>query len=329
MQIFTNIYNQSPPLEAFPRAQRVTYLYYLGRFMFSNNHFYRAYRALQAAYAESHARCLKQRRLTLIFLVSTSIVLGRFPKASLFTRPEAAGLSEIFQPVCSTIARGDLAAFRFVLDVDSQRAKWLMQHRVYLQLLNRCEVLVWRSLARQVFILNGNRGDSEKRRAPTLSLEDVLAIAGTLEHRALTSTSGTVGPSKSTEQASSSKSQRMQYLDPDFEGDDEDEESQDGHSSLPDMLEIESVFTALIAQGLLNGYISHSQSRFAIQGAKKTGPMTAGFPNVWDTIKSRAEDEVPGWRERSAPTANGVGVGRFGPGSVVNLAGARPAGARP
>lgn len=294
--------------------------------MFSNNHFYRAYRALQSAYLETYFGCLKQRRLILIPLMATSIILGRFPKQSLFTRPEAAGLAEIFQPLCSIIAKGDLAGFRRLLDLSNPRAVWLIQNRVYLQLLNRCEVLVWRSLVRQVFILNGNRGDSERKRAPTLSLEDVLAIANRLEHRVSSLTAESNSFANSTKQAISGNSQNEDYTDPDYE-DDDDKVSQGDKPSFLDMLEIESIFTALVSQGLLNGYISHSQSRFAIQGAKKAGPMNAGFPNIWESLKSKAENEVPGWKERFGPTANGTGVGQLGPGSVLNLSGARPPGA--
>ena len=77
-------------------------------------------------------------------------------------------------------------------------------------------------------------------------------------------------------------------------------------------------------QDLLHGFISHNQSKFAILGAKQRGgPLKAGFSQVWETMRRRAEeedraDDVPGWvrRERLAML-----------GGVVNLTGiARPVG---
>ena len=284
--------------------------------MFSTNHFYRAYRAFQSAYEQSHTKCLKQRRMILIFLISSCIILGRFPTDSIYTRSEAAGLAEIFKPICSSIAKGNLAGFRKTMDFKSPHAKWLMHHRVFLQLRNRCEVLLWRCLARQVFILNGNRGDADNRRAPTLSLDDVLVVASGLEK-------------SSAPETTTPKSRRERYVDPDLVDDEDSSEADGDNVAIPDLMEIECIFTALVGQGLLNGYISHSQSRFAIQGAKRIGPLNAGFPNIWETIKSRADSEVPGWKESSAVKANAVEAGRYGPGSVVTLTGARPAGAPP
>src|ERR1700716_1674817 len=61
-QLFTNISQHSPPLSLYPASQRVTYLYYLGRFHFSNNHFYRAQLCLQEAYNQCHAKAVSQRQ---------------------------------------------------------------------------------------------------------------------------------------------------------------------------------------------------------------------------------------------------------------------------
>lgn len=91
----------------------------------------------------------------------------------------------------------------------------------------------------------------------------------------------------------------------------------------PDLLEIEAIVANLVQQGLLHGFVSHKQSRFAILGAKiRGGALNAGFPPPFGVIKTRAEKdgevEVPGWvrQERKAQM-----------GGVVNLSGiARPVG---
>ena len=103
---------------------------------------------------------------------------------------------------------------------------------------------------------------------------------------------------------------------------------------LPTMEIIESKTTSLIGQDLLHGFISHKSARFAITGSKTAGALAAGFPNVWTTISSKMKDEVPGWVQEmktdGAATAKGLqGPRGAGPGMVVNLSGARPAGAGP
>lgn len=345
-QIFGNIYQQSPPLGLFPAAQRVTFLYYLGRYLFANNHFYRAQLALQTAYDQCHAQCISQRRLIFIYLTTSNIILGRFPSSRLLQRPEAAGLAEKFQPICAAIAKGDLASFRKYMDLDAQHAEWFLQKRILLQLSNRCEVLVWRSLARRTFTLSGSQGavtsqgDVTRKAAPTLSLQDMLTLATLLEKRVLGFAEDTPKPNGLTNghtgtqrthtnaifvfpKAQTPPPQEADaelpysYVDPDL-ADVVDPKP----PLLPNMEIIESIVASLIEQGLLHGFISHAQHRFAITGVKDARPVHVGFPRVWDVIKARANKEVPGWvKERKAPA--------FGPGMVVNLSGARPAGAAP
>lgn len=304
-QMFSNIDNQAPTLAAYPRSERVTYLYYLGRFYFASNHFWRAQLALQQAYAECHKQCLKQRRLILIYLTAANIILGKFPSQKLLQRPEAQGLAEMFLPICHAIRQGDLASFRttFNLDELGSKGEWLLRFRIYLPLRNRCEVLVWRTLFRRTFQLSGVVPPADTQRAPTLSLPDVQQLASAL--------------------LSKNRKSKV-YVDADLEGV-VDEQGQGVGLETPTMLEIESIASALLVQGFLNGFISHSQHKYAISGAKKSNSLIAGFPNIWQTIASRSNDNVPGLVKGFRPKAN-----PFGPGRIVNLSGiARPAGAGP
>jgi hypothetical protein len=95
-------------------------------------------------------------------------------------------------------------------------------------------------------------------------------------------------------------------------------------NKMPDLMQMEAIVASLVQQDLLHGFISHNQGKFAILGAKQRGgPLNAGFPPVWETLKARAEREgreaeIPGWvqTERTG-----------GMGGVVNLSGiARPVG---
>ena len=346
-QIFGNIYSQSPPLSLYPASQRVTFLYYLGRYLFANNHFFRAQLTLQSAYDQCHTQAIGQRRLILIYLITSNIILGRFPSSQLLQRPEAQGLAEKFNPLMSVIVKGDLASFRHYMDIDGGNADWFLHKRILLQLSNRCEVLVWRSLARRTFMLSGSHGDAANKRAPTFLLQDMLELAIFLEKKALglsddTKRNGQTNPTTSKprthtnhifmfprEPSPLSQTTNMSdidspagYIDPDLV-----DIVEPGPPLLPTVVTIESLVASLVGQNLLHGFISHSSHRFAITGAKNASPVQVGFPPPWEVISSRADSEVPGWvREEKKPQAFG---GKFGPGMVVNLSGARPAGAGP
>ena len=345
-QIFGNIYSQSPPLNLFPASQRVTFLYYLGRYLFANNHYFRAQLALQGAYDQCHVQAISQRRLILIYLITSNIILGRFPSFQLFQRPEATGLEERFQPLCTSIAKGDLTFFRNYLDLESENADWFLRKRVLLQLSTRCEILVWRSLARRTFLIAGSQGDAANKKAPTLALQDMLDLAIFLEKKALGLIEETPKPegvanghtekprthtnhifmfprAASPEAPSTETTDELEgYTDPDLV-----DVVDPAPPLLPTMEVIESLTASLIEQDFLHGFISHSSHRFAITGAKNASPVQVGFPPVWGVISNRGNTEVPGW-VREEKKANSSGS-KFGPGMVVNLSGARPAGAGP
>jgi hypothetical protein len=94
-------------------------------------------------------------------------------------------------------------------------------------------------------------------------------------------------------------------------------------NKMPSLNFVEATVASLVQQGLLHGFISHNQSKFAIIGAKqKGGPFNAGFPPVWEVIKARAEregraDKVPGWIMEEK---------KIGGGGVVHMAHANPVG---
>jgi hypothetical protein len=326
-QIFNMIYQHSPPISFYPAAQRVTFLYYLGRFQFSTSHFYRAQLALQSAYDQCpvHEQCRKQRRLILIYLLASNVIMGRFPTDALYRLPEADGLRERFQPLCYAIKMGDLATFRRLTDYHHEHAQWFLYFRIFLQLRNRCEVLVWRSLIRRTFILNGEQGGGDTRTAPNMHLADIVQVSRFLEKRALNPLSvSDHGPGKRHTNwifMQDSAPKDALYTDPDFEGteDDPDDETEDEDPlCLPAMMEVEAIVASLIHQGLLNGFIAHRLKKFAISGAKTKPALQAGFPNVWDTVSRNYDREVPGWKREE----RGVGQGM-----VYNLSGVKEIGA--
>jgi hypothetical protein len=77
--MFTNIAASGPALALFPASQRVTYLYYLGRFNFENNHYRRAAICLEEAYFQTPPSCQRHRRQILTYLIPCKMLLGIFP----------------------------------------------------------------------------------------------------------------------------------------------------------------------------------------------------------------------------------------------------------
>lgn len=331
-QMFSSIDAQSPPLSFYPAAQRVTYLYYLGRYHFANNHFLRAQAVLQKAYEQCHRHATKHRRLILTYLTASNMCLGRFPSSTLLSRPEAAEVATRFLPLCRIIQAGDLGQFHQYLGLTSESGQWFLKRSILLQLRDRCEIIVWRSLVRKVFLISGYMG--EEKKVPFLRLNYVReAAVWALTGRKVGSTSHGLG-------AQAVNGDEI-YIDPEFRdldaainetgfdpesGQYVDEyigqhtSSSEDAADSPTMTEVESVVLSLIQQGLLRGFALHSNPRFAIPGSQKAGgPMKAGFPEVWKVIKSKdSGGSVPGWVEE----------GNLGSeGRVVRIFGARPAGA--
>jgi nuclear mRNA export protein PCID2/THP1 len=300
----------------------VTYLYYLGRFQFSNNHFYHAQSCLQAAYDQCHARCTNQRRLILIYLLATNLILGRFPSKAFMSRPESAGVLEKFIPISKAIRRGDMAAFKCALGPESGNEKWFFQKGLLLPILSRAEVLVWRSLARRVFLITYQLpSDPNSRKAPTLDLQHLVTAAQYCQKilEGWSRPSPLINPLSGTFPDLIPPPDGPKHLMP-------NQGTVFGNLQ-PDLLEIEAIIASLVQQGLLHGFVSHNLARFAILGAKQRGgALAAGFPAPWAVIKERTENsgeggDVPGWvvEDRRG------GVGSLG--GVVNLTGvARPVG---
>ncbi|KAJ6126533.1 hypothetical protein N7523_002145 [Penicillium sp. IBT 18751x] len=386
-QMFASISAQSPPLAHFPASQRVTYLYYLGRYLFSNNLFYPAQIALQSAYDQCHRRALSQRHLILTYLIPCNIIMGRFPSKKLLQRDEAQGLAEHFEPLRRLIIRGDYIAFRQHLSLSSPSAQWFSRKGTLLAIRNRCEILVWRSFCRRVFIEGGFHGDlqaiGQRGPPPYLYLQKMAVATQWLKSKHdqlplngnsnLTTPqyygSQTISEPTDPDYADLEDPTRVtapeadqsilgkygDYIAPDsffdeggqlqqnvpgqlvdgdpnadFEGLELDpyavvNDIETGQSSLL-MREIESILSSLLTQGLMRGYLTHRNPRFAIPGARLRGALPTGYPNVWQTISAREQEDssVPGW-VRPPPTTIGRPAMSAG-GRVVNLSGARPVG---
>lgn len=255
------------------------------------------------------------------------MILGRFPSRTFLARPEAADVLNKFVPICNAIRKGNMIAFKQALGPESGNEEWLFQQGVLLPLKSRCEVLVWRTFARRVFLLTYQfPTDPNSRRAPTLDLEDLVAAAQYCQKLL----EGWINPVESMTAMQSGRThvnslfmKAADLIPP--PGGPKKLGAQEGMlfgNTMPDRMEIEAIVASLVQQGLLGGFISHNQGKFAILGAKSKGPLNAGFPPVWAVLKDRADKEVkngeiPGWVQTERTQMMG---------GVVTLTGARPAG---
>lgn len=325
--IFLTIDGQSPPLSLFPAAQRVTFLYYLGRYHFANNHFFRAQLALQAAYDQCHVLALKHRNQILQYLIASNICLGRFPSATLLSRQDASGLANRFVPLCRLIQSGNLAGFRDYLRLGHAHSDWYLAKGILLQLRDKGEVLVWRAMARNVFVQAGVPG--ENNRIPFLRLQ-YLQVAAQLHAKNTPTRTELVDAEFAGMEAASAENGF------DLEAGTYTRDAEDGaqHHNVPEpdrgpsLDEVEGMVASLIQQDLLQGFAMHHNPRFAIPGAKAKGALATGFPPVWEVISRRhTSQDVPGWvqapeKEAVVPgnpfaghragVAGGVGIGAVG-----------------
>lgn len=257
------------------------------------------------------------------------MILGRFPSETIASRAEAQGVIEKFIPIAQAIRIGDIVSFKNALGPESGNEQWYFKKGLLLPLLYRCEVLVWRSLARRVFLLTYQKAaDPNSRKAPTLDFMSLLAAAQFCQKML----EGWQRPvdSMTQMQAGRTHTNAMFMKLPDLVEPPNGPKFLSAHqgvifgNTMPQYIEIEAIVASLVQQGLLHGYVSHLQGKFAILGSKQRGgPLNAGFPTVWEVLKTRAElegrdAEVPGWVRTERKAAMG---------GVVNLSGiARPVG---
>lgn len=329
VQMLTNIDKTGPALSLFPASQRVTYLYHLGRLYFNCQHFVRANLCFEAAYAQCPPRFLKHRRQIITYWIPTNLLLGRFPSSSLLSRPEAAGLDAIFLPICRAIRSGNFIAY---YSAAASARPWLEQKGIYPFVFERLKTLVWRSLTRKTFILTytGSRQTDtnpatahSRAAAPVLQLADVVAAAtytqrrlegwvpapsprdqppqvNSLFMRAVANSAGAAGAeSAATTTLLPPPGGRVREL-PMSEG--------LNFGNRPVTMDcVMGVVAGLVAMGLLNGFVSYSQEKFAIEGTKRAGgdPVAAGWPAVWrvgaDRWSEGPDGEAGGVDWRSVP----------------------------
>ncbi|KAH7031121.1 uncharacterized protein B0I36DRAFT_288975 [Microdochium trichocladiopsis] len=304
-QMFTNISAKSPPLSFYPAAQRVTYLYYLGRFHFINTHYGRAARCLEQAYLQTPPQFQKHRSLILTYLIPANMILGRLPSNALLSRPEAQSMATAFSQLSAAVRTGNFLAFQQTL---ADHEQWLLRKGLLLPLSFRLRPLVWRSFSRKVFIITYVKPEADPsnptnaRRAITLELSHLLVAANYVQKRLEGYIPYQLAPKRPAPHTNSifmkAVANNAATLVAPPSGKPKTLRPNEGlvWGNLPVTAEhVESVVASLVAQGLLAGYLAHAQGRFALRRAKgDEGPIAAGWPRVAE-VTAKDDNDVPGW----------------------------------
>ena len=214
-------------------------------------------------------------------------------------------------PICEAIKKGDIASFWALTDVQHPYAPWFLKWRVLLQIRNRGEVLVWRSLVRKLYLLTRKE---VRGQFPSIELSDLRILARYLEGKATIEMEALDGSKHSSLFFPSIEISETECVDPDFDGAYLHTPPEEPG---PSAVEIESLTASLVDQGLLHGFVSHKFQRFLVTGSKGGDALKIGFPPVWRvmTAKDTELGEVPGWVKEGGKITNGGG------GRVIRLSG--------
>ncbi|KAL5615389.1 hypothetical protein BROUX41_005436 [Berkeleyomyces rouxiae] len=298
-QIFTNIETNSPPLSLYPAAQRVTFLYYLGRFWFSNNSYSRASLALEEAYRQTPRSCTSHRALILSYLVPCNLLMGRFPSPTLLQRPEMQEMAPLYSGLSMALKLGNVQLYQSLLALHRD---YLIGKGMHAALAYEGRGILYRSLARRVFILTYVPPPPGDKKPALLDLDYLQAAAQYLQDKIKALPPHTLATSVNT-----SLPNNTHLLPSSFLSTNSTSTRLLPHEGLvagseevtPEAIEL--IVSSLIDMEFMHGYISHSLRKFVLFRGKNVPIATAGWPTVAPAIRDRKYDEdydvtaVPGW----------------------------------
>ncbi|QRV92356.1 hypothetical protein RhiJN_20374 [Ceratobasidium sp. AG-Ba] len=162
-----NANSDIPPLSQYPRADQVTYKYYLGLINFLNENHKSAEEDLTFAFYHCHRDAERNRELILTYLIPLRLCRGVLPSEALFTRFPRLG--ELYSVFVAAIKSGDLRAYDDALTWAERR---LTDMGTYLTVEKAREVCM-RELLRKAWIVY-----EKSLRAPISLFHAAFVVAG-------------------------------------------------------------------------------------------------------------------------------------------------------
>jgi len=135
------------PFDSFPKSEKVTYNFYVGRLAVFEDAYERAEKHLTYAFSKCHKASKKNIRLILRYLIPVKLILGILPSKKLL---ETYGLNE-FRDVVEAMRRGDARLLDSALDAGE--AEFIRQG-TYL-ILEKLRMSVYRTLFKRVHAIHG------------------------------------------------------------------------------------------------------------------------------------------------------------------------------
>ncbi|KAG6013029.1 COP9 signalosome (CSN) subunit [Claviceps pusilla] len=159
-----SVYNDKgdmPPLEAFPKAQRVTFKYYEGVLFFLEENYVQAEKRLFDAWQLCHKDAKNNVERILMYLIPCRLLTSHVlpTKELLRNYPR---LQELFLPLAHCIKKGDLRSFDLALQKGEDV---FVKSRIYLT-LERGRDIALRNLLRKVFVAGGFDQPKEGEQTP-------------------------------------------------------------------------------------------------------------------------------------------------------------------
>ncbi|KUJ08774.1 uncharacterized protein LY89DRAFT_326031 [Mollisia scopiformis] len=139
-----------PSLDAFPKAHRVTFKYYVGVIKFLEESYEEAEKHLTEAWLLCHKDSIKNKELILTYLIPCHLLTTHTLPSLALLKPYPR-LQKLFLPLSRCIKKGDLSGFDAALVAGEDE---FTNRRIYLT-LERGRDIALRNLLRKVFIAGG------------------------------------------------------------------------------------------------------------------------------------------------------------------------------
>ena len=163
--ISKNIVSSGVVFGGYGRGDKVGYRYYMGRYYLSQQQYSRARAHLLWSFNNCTNSASGNKRLILIYLITASLPLAILPSEWLLGL--VPDVEHYFSPLVLAIKKGNYGLFHSHLN---NAREWFDKYEVWWYLNTRCDLLLWRSLARRTFLLSG----TSSRTQPTLRLSLLL-----------------------------------------------------------------------------------------------------------------------------------------------------------
>ncbi|XP_074597207.1 PCI domain-containing protein 2 [Brevipalpus obovatus] len=131
--------------ECFSLAQQVTYNHYLGMKSMFDSDYKAADKLLTFAFEKCHPQSLKNKRLTLIFLIPVKMLLGTMPTIELLQKYDLMA----FKPIVKAVKEGNLNDLDVALETHSD---FFWKYGIYL-ILEKLKIIAYRNVFKKVCLI--------------------------------------------------------------------------------------------------------------------------------------------------------------------------------